>query len=105
MKTDTVFKRAFNDALDLVSKLEEGARCRPRTHSAPGSASAARRSARSRALSERKASSAASGRNRVAAVGRRRCSVSRRPRRFRRPTQVEKRFMEWMLRDNTRPAR
>jgi DNA-binding transcriptional MocR family regulator len=24
MKTDTVFKRAFNDALDVVSKLEEG---------------------------------------------------------------------------------
>ena len=24
MKTDTVFKRAFNDALDLVSKLEDG---------------------------------------------------------------------------------
>ena len=24
MKTDTVFKRAFNDALDLVSRLSEG---------------------------------------------------------------------------------
>ena len=26
MKTDTVFKRAFNDALDLVSKLGDGER-------------------------------------------------------------------------------
>ena len=24
MKTDTVFKRAFNDALDVVSRLKEG---------------------------------------------------------------------------------
>ena len=32
MKTDTVFKRAFNDALDLVAELATGRRrCRPRT--------------------------------------------------------------------------
>ena len=31
MKTDTVFKRAFNDALDLVSKLEDRSSFRPRT--------------------------------------------------------------------------
>ena len=29
MKSDTVFKRAFNDAVDLVSKLEDGERLPP----------------------------------------------------------------------------
>ena len=31
MKTDTVFKRAFNDALDLVGGLEVGEACRRST--------------------------------------------------------------------------
>ena len=31
MKTDTVFKRAFNDALDLVSKMKRESSSRPRT--------------------------------------------------------------------------
>ena len=30
MKTDTLFKRAFNEALDLVSKLGDGKPLRPR---------------------------------------------------------------------------
>ena len=31
MKTDTVFKRAFNDSLDLVATLGDGDQLHPRT--------------------------------------------------------------------------
>ena len=104
MKTDTLFKRAFNDALDLVSEI-------PESGSLPSETALSVRLGVSRTtvrkvlstLSER---GIVSGSGTMRIVSNRRATLDRFPDAETVPTaaQVEKRFMEWMLRDNARPG-
>lgn len=104
MKTDSVFKRAFNDALDLVATLDEGA-------ALPSENSLSARLGISRTTLRKVLASLASsgliggsGRDRVVRP------VPDPVERF--PTvetvstaaQVEKRFMDWMALDNPPPG-
>ena len=104
MKTDTVFKRAFNDALDLVSKLAEGEQL-PSENTLSAQLGVSRTTVRKvlSVLSEHKVVGG-SGRHRVVRSGR--GTTKRYPEAETVPTaaQVEQRFMEWMLRDNARPG-
>jgi len=104
MKTETVFKRAFNDALDLVARLDDGDQL-------PSENALRERLGVSR-TTVRKVLSAMAQRGIVNGTGRQRVvrSVHDAMQRFPEAetvpmaTQVEKRFMEWMLRDNARPG-
>jgi DNA-binding GntR family transcriptional regulator len=104
MKTDSVFKRAFNDALAIVSRLEEG-------ELLPSENTLSARLDVSR-TTVRKVISALASREALRQNGRQRIVGSAHERLDRFPevetvsmsAQVERRFMEWMLRDNTRPG-
>lgn len=104
MKTDTVFKRAFNDALDLVDKLGDGEKL-------PSENALRARLGVSR-TTVRKVLSTLAARGAVAGSGRQRIVRSSHAGSPRFPqaetvsmaAQVERRFMEWMLRDNARPG-
>ena len=104
MKTDTLFKRAFNEALDLVSKLGDG-KLLPSENSLSAQLGVSR-------TTVRKVLSALAARGVVTGSGRQRLVRSAREAMQRFPeaetvpmaAQVEKRFMEWMLRDNARPG-
>lgn len=103
MKTDTIFKRAFNDALELVSKIGEGS-------AMPSENTLSARLGVSR-TTVRKVIAALGARGVLVRSGRQRViGQARKALRFPDsetvPTsaQVEKRFMEWMLRDNARPG-
>jgi len=104
MKADTVFKRAFNDALDLVAQFDDGDQL-------PSENALCDRLGVSR-TTVRKVLSAMTQRGLVSGIGRQRTVRSLRDAMQRFPeaetvpmaTQVEKRFMEWMLRDNARPG-
>ncbi|HTR13805.1 MAG TPA: GntR family transcriptional regulator [Roseiarcus sp.] len=104
MKTDTVFKRAFNDALELVSTLRDG-------EPLPSENTLAARLGVSR-TTVRKIISALNLVGAVTGSGRERLvhASLRKVKRFPEAetvsasAQVEKRFMEWMLRDNARPG-
>ncbi len=104
MKTDTVFKRAFNDALDLVTNLREG--------QALPSENALSRSLGVSRTTVRKVLATLGSRGLLGGGGRHRVvqQVKAGTRRFpdaetvSTASQVEKRFMEWMLRDNARPG-
>jgi DNA-binding GntR family transcriptional regulator len=104
MKTDTLFKRAFNDTLDLVSNLGDGARL-PSENALSARLGVSRTTVRKivAALAER-GIVAGHARERTVHPGRER--IKRFPEAETVPTsaQVEKRFMEWMLRDNARPG-
>ena len=104
MKTDTVFKRAFNDALELVSKLGDGEQL-------PSETTISTRLEVSR-TTVRKVLSALAQQGIVTGSGRQRIvrSAGGAMRRFPEAEtvpmaeQIEKRFMEWMLRDDARPG-
>ena len=104
MKTDNLFKRAFNDALDLFAELDDGVAL-PSENTLSSELGVSRTTVR-KILSTLTESGMVSG------SGRRRFfhptpgSVKRYPEAETVPMamQVEKRFMEWMLRDNTRPG-
>jgi DNA-binding GntR family transcriptional regulator len=104
MKTDAVYKRAFNDALDLVADLGEGT-------SLPSENRLSARLGVSR-TTVRKILSALDARGVVSGSGRQRFvhAAKTGPQRFpdaetvSMSDQVEKRFMEWMLRDNAEPG-
>jgi DNA-binding GntR family transcriptional regulator len=104
MKTDAVFKRAFNDALDLISKLGDG-------EALPSENTLSARLGISR-TTLRKIFSTLGARGVVTGSGRQRfvCLTKQAMQRFPEAetvpmaAQVEKRFMEWMLRDDTRPG-
>jgi DNA-binding GntR family transcriptional regulator len=103
MKSDTVFKRAFNDALDVVSTLADG-------EPLPSENTLSARLGVSR-TTVRKVITTLSDRGVVAGNGRERIvrsagEATRFPEAETVSTsaQVEKRFMEWMLRDNARPG-
>jgi DNA-binding GntR family transcriptional regulator len=104
MKTDTVFKRAFNDALNLVSGLADG-------EPLPSENTLSARLGVSR-TTVRKVIFTLGEHGVVTGNGRERMVHSTREATRRFPdaetvstsAQVEKRFMEWMLRDNARPG-
>jgi DNA-binding GntR family transcriptional regulator len=104
MKTDTVFKRAFNDAVDLLLELGEG-ELLPSENTLSAQLCVSR-------TTVRKVISKLASRGALAGNGRQRIVRNAKQRLHRYPeaetvsasAQVEKRFMEWMLRDNTRPG-
>lgn len=104
VKTDTVFKRAFNNALDLVSKLSDGDPL-PSESALSAQLGVSRTTVRKvlAALAEREIMRG-SGRRRFVRSSRQ--AVARFPEAETVPmaAQVEQRFMEWMLRDNARPG-
>ena len=104
MKTDTVFKRAFNDSLDLLGRLGDGERL-------PSENALSRQLGVSRTTIRKVLSTLAhrgivsgSGSHRVARSAK--GAMQRFPEAETVPTasQVEKHFMQWMLRDNARPG-
>ncbi len=104
MKTDTVFKRAFNDALDLISRLGDG-------EPLPSENALRSRLDVSR-TTVRKIIATLVARGVVTGGGRQRSvrSILDRTQRFPEAetvsaaAQLEKKFMEWMLRENTLPG-
>lgn len=104
MKTDTVFKRAFNDALDLVSQLSDGEQL-PSENTLSARLGVSRTTVR-KVIASMKARGIVTGSGRERNV----CLSSEEIRRFPQAetvttaAQVEDRFMEWMLRDNARPG-
>ncbi len=104
MKTDTVFKRAFNDALSLVAKLEDGEPL-PSENTLSAGLGVSR-------TTVRKIIAALAAQGAITGAGRRRAVAAARTKLRPFPAaetvstsaQVENRFMEWMLRDNARPG-
>jgi len=104
MKTDTVFKRAFNEALDIVSNLQSGEHL-PSENTLSAQLGVSRTTVRKvLATLSRRGVVAGSGRHRFARPTRK--VVRRFPdaETISTAAQVEQRFMEWMLRDDTRPG-
>jgi DNA-binding GntR family transcriptional regulator len=103
MKTDTVFKRAFNDALDLIARLGDGAKV-PSENVLSGHLGVSRTTVRKvvAALGTRGVVTGNGRQWSVRSAG----GVERFPEAetVTMGAQVEKRFMEWMLRDNARPG-
>jgi DNA-binding GntR family transcriptional regulator len=104
MKTDTVFKRAFNDALDLISALGDGDPL-PSENSLSAQLGVSRTTLR-KILSTLATHGVVAGDARRRFVRSAKEAVQRFPEAETVPmsAQVEKRFMEWMLRDDTRPG-
>ena len=104
MKTDTVFKRAFNDALDLISRLADGGPL-PSENSLSARLRVSRTTLR-KILSTLGARGVVIGSGRQRFVRSTEGAIERFPEAETVPMseQVEKRFMEWMLRDDTRPG-
>jgi DNA-binding GntR family transcriptional regulator len=104
MKTDTLFKRAFNDALELIAQLDEGGRL--------PSEKALSEQLRVSRTTVRKVIAAMAVHGVIRGCGRHRSvgSVDKALQRFPEAetvpmaAQVEKRFMEWILRENASPG-
>jgi len=103
MKTDAVFKRAFNEALDLISTLGDG-ELLPSENQLSSQLRVSRTTTR-KILSELDRRGIVTGTGRERFVGSA-AGIERFPEAETVPLseQVEKRFMEWMLRDNARPG-
>ena len=103
MKPDTVFKRAFNDALALMATLGDGALLPP--EHAIGSALGVSRTTARKVIAELATRGAVEGHG-----SNRRVRLDGAVERYPEPetvslsAQVERLFMEWMLRDDTRPG-
>lgn len=104
MKTDAVYKRAFNDTLDLISKLRDGTQL-PSENNFGARLGVSRTTVR-KILSTLDARGVVRGRGRQRFVHSTQTAMLRFPEAETVPMseQVEKRFMEWMLRDDTRPG-
>jgi DNA-binding GntR family transcriptional regulator len=104
MKTDTVFKRAFNDALDLVAKLRTGQEM-PSENTLSRQLGVSRTTVRKvlSTLSDR-GILRGSGRHRIVRLAQNGTERFPEAETVTMAAQVEKRFMEWMLRDNARPG-
>ena len=104
MKTDTLFKRAFNDAVDLVSELSDGERL-PSENTLSKVLEVSRTTVRKvlAALAEQGVISGSAPQRVVHPIPEK---MTRFPEveTVSMSAQVEKRFMEWMLRDNARPG-
>lgn len=102
MKSDTVFKRAFNDTLDLMAELGPGAQL-PSENALGRQLGVSRTTVRKvlAELVERGSLGATNGALSVVGQG-----TDRFPEAETVPmsAQVERQFMEWMLRDNARPG-
>src|SRR5690349_11462228 len=104
MKTDTVYKQTFNATLDLLASMK-------RSSVLPSENELSEKLGVSR-TTVRKVLSWLTGNGYVRLEGRSRILVAAIPKRARFPTaetestseQVEKRFMEWMLRGDTKPG-
>jgi DNA-binding GntR family transcriptional regulator len=104
MKSDAVFKRAFNDAVDLISSLGVGGAL-PSENELGARLNVSRTTVR-KILSTMEERGVVGGSGRQRFVRSARARVKRFPAAETVPMseQVEKRFMEWMLRGNTRPG-
>jgi len=104
MKTDAVFKRAFNDALDLVVKLGSGTPL-PSENNLSARFGVSRTTVR-KVVSRLVEQGVVIRNGHQCAAGPPRVTTERFPDSETVPMseQVEKRFMEWMLRDDTRPG-
>ena len=104
MKTDTVFKRAFNDAIDFVSELPEGQEL-PSEHRLSARLGVSRTTVRKvlSALAER---GVLTGSHPMRVTQASPSATRRFPEAETIPAaaQVEQHFMEWMLRDNASPG-
>jgi DNA-binding GntR family transcriptional regulator len=104
MKTDAIFKRAFNDALDLVQALKDGDPLP--SENALGARLGVSRTTVRKVLANLVARGVASGSGRQRVV----CLTGLTPERFpaletvSMAAQVEKRFMEWMSQDDPPPG-
>lgn len=104
MKTDTVFKRTFNNALNLVSRLPDG-EALPSETVLSAHLGVSRTTVRKVIASLANAGVVTgSGRHRKVRLSKK--SIRRYPQAETVPmaAQVEERFMEWMLRDDARPG-
>jgi DNA-binding GntR family transcriptional regulator len=103
VKTDTVYKRAFNEMLAVLQGLEPGQPIP--SEPALGAQLRVSRTTVRKILSVLGAKGAISGTGRGRVVGRRsRARPFPEAETVSPSAQVERRFMEWMLRDNTRPG-
>jgi DNA-binding GntR family transcriptional regulator len=104
MKTDTVFKRAFNDALDLIARLGDGEQL-PSENILSARLEVSRTTVR-KVVVQLVARGIVNGSGRQRVVRSASDPNQRFPEAETVPmaAQVEKRFMEWMLRDNARPG-
>lgn len=104
MKTDTVYKRAFNDALDLVSRLGEN-EALPSENLLAARLGVSRTTVR-KVIAALEAGGVVSGGGRERSVHPAGEAMRRFPVAETVPmaAQVEERFMEWLLRDNARPG-
>jgi DNA-binding GntR family transcriptional regulator len=103
MKTDTVYKRAFNEMLGVLQGLEPGEPLP--SEPALGTQLRVSRTTVRKVLAALGEKGAVSGTGRDRVVGpRTRVRAYPLAQTVSPSAQVEKRFMEWMLRDNTRPG-
>ena len=104
MKTDTLFKRAFNDALELVCELSDGDQL-PSENALSAQLGVSRTTVRKilAALTERGVVSG-NAPHRIVHPGREPMKRFPEAETVSMSAQVEKRCMEWMLRDNARPG-
>jgi DNA-binding GntR family transcriptional regulator len=104
MKTDAVFKRAYNVAVDLVSMLGDGDQL-PSENALSAQLGVSRTTVR-KVLSTLTERGVVRGGARQRTFRSTRKALKRFPEAETVPpaAQVEKRFMEWMLRDNARPG-
>ena len=104
MKTDAVFKRAFNDAVDVISGLRAG-EALPSENELGARLNVSRTTVRKILTTlEERGVVGGSGRQRFVRLARARLKRFPAAETVPMSEQVEKRFMEWMLRDNTRPG-
>jgi DNA-binding GntR family transcriptional regulator len=104
MKTDTVFKRAFNDTLDLIARLPAGEQL-PSENTLSVQLGVSRTTVR-KVIASLKDGGMLSGAGRHRNLKLPDDAIKRYPLSETVPPaeQVEERFMEWMLRDNARPG-
>ncbi|MEX0407869.1 GntR family transcriptional regulator [Aquibium sp. LZ166] len=104
MKTDTVFKKAFNDALALIGEQDEGTALL--SESALAAQLGVSRTTVRKVIAALREGGIVSGSGRVRNVHPADGGLQPYPHSETVPmaAQVEERFMEWMLRDNARPG-
>ncbi len=104
MKTDTVFKRAYNDALDVLSKLGRGEPV-PAESELAHQLNVSRTTVR-KVLTELDQRGVVQGDGRKRVIRKARGALQRFPKTetVAMSDQVERLFMEWMLRGNVRPG-
>ncbi len=104
MKTDTVFKRAFNDALELMSKMHEGDPV-PSENTLALALGVSRTTVRKVIAALREEGTiAGTGNERVARVTGHRAARFPDDETVSASIHVERQFMDWMLRGNTLPG-